>query len=141
MSKKNGLDPLLVYSVMRHESSFNTKAESEVGASGLMQVMPDHFTRLAKKDKKGKYEKGAYYSKMFNSYRVKTGDYYKRFDAYVSVTYGTGILADSLRKAGGNVTVALSLYNSGKKYGYLRFEQTIRYVAHIVPYYNKLKGA
>ena len=141
VAKNNNVDPLLVYSVMRHESSFNILAESEVGASSLMQVMEDHFTRPAKRDKKGRLEKGAYYSTMLGSYRVKTSDYYNRFDPYVSVTYGTGILANALNKSRGNVKVALSIYNSGQKDGYTRFKQTILYVADIVPHYNKLKGA
>jgi soluble lytic murein transglycosylase-like protein len=136
MSKKNGLDPVLVYSVMKQESGFKLDAGSPVGASGLMQVMPDHFTKPAKKT-----DKGAYYSKMFGAYRVKTKDYNNRFDAYINVTYGTGILADCLRDAGGNKKKALSLYNSGSENGYLSIKETKGYVNNIIAHVNKLKGA
>ncbi|MNY03786.1 Membrane-bound lytic murein transglycosylase C precursor [compost metagenome] len=44
-AKKWKLDPLLVARVIRLESSFNPREVSHVGAHGLMQVMPFHFTR------------------------------------------------------------------------------------------------
>lgn len=46
--RKLGLDPVLILSVIAVESRFNPIAESEMGAKGLMQVMPQHHkARLA----------------------------------------------------------------------------------------------
>lgn len=40
--RKIGLDPMLILSVIAIESRFNPIAESQMGAKGLMQVMPQH---------------------------------------------------------------------------------------------------
>jgi len=47
----DGLDPLLVISVIRAESSFRPSAQSNVGAYGLMQLMPETAEWVNKKFK------------------------------------------------------------------------------------------
>jgi soluble lytic murein transglycosylase-like protein len=114
IAKQKKVDPILVYAVMHQESGFRLDAGSHAGAKGLMQVMPFHFKHCG----------------------VSNG-----FNAYQNTTCGIGILADALQDANGDLKIALSLYNSGKKSGYLRFKETKNYVASINSHYNKLKGA
>ncbi|NCO68144.1 MAG: hypothetical protein COY75_11025 [Nitrospirae bacterium CG_4_10_14_0_8_um_filter_41_23] len=54
LSKKYTIDPLLVLSVMREESRFDSEARSAAGAFGLMQVMPQTAFRLSSRLKLNK---------------------------------------------------------------------------------------
>ncbi|MDD2915515.1 MAG: transglycosylase SLT domain-containing protein [Gallionella sp.] len=47
--RENGLEEAWVYGLMRQESRFVTAARSDVGAAGLMQVMPSTARWIAKK--------------------------------------------------------------------------------------------
>jgi soluble lytic murein transglycosylase len=47
--RENGLDEAWVYGLMRQESRFVTNAKSNVGAAGLMQIMPATARWVAKK--------------------------------------------------------------------------------------------
>ncbi|MFL6254738.1 MAG: lytic transglycosylase domain-containing protein [Pyrinomonadaceae bacterium] len=49
-SKRHGVDPLLIYSIMHRESSFKRFALSNKGARGLMQLMPATAARLGVRD-------------------------------------------------------------------------------------------
>ena len=43
-AKENNLSPAFVYAVIKCESGFDKEAVSSVGATGLMQIMPDTFS-------------------------------------------------------------------------------------------------
>ena len=81
------VDPLLILSVMAVESSLNPYAQSAVGATGLMQVMP-----------------GAHLAE-FPSQNARRA----ALDPIQNVQAGTAILADTIRR-GGSVQRGLQLY-------------------------------
>lgn len=89
-SQKNGLDPLLVMSLVRQESAFETRAQSPVGARGLMQLMPRTAKSLLPNFRK---------NDLFNPDK--------------NLQAGTKFLARLLKKYDGNVVFALAAYNAG----------------------------
>jgi soluble lytic murein transglycosylase-like protein len=95
VAKRKGIDHVLVLNVLKHESGGNRKAVSSVGARGLMQVMPFHF---------------------------KSCGISNPNSATQSITCGTGILAEALKEAKGDVGMALAIYNGGG-YGKRKFNE------------------
>jgi peptidoglycan lytic transglycosylase len=93
-AERNNLDPLLVIALIRCESSFNNYAVSDVGAMGLMQVMPDTGLYLA--DKAG----------------FRLGRSTNLFDAETNIELGTAYLADLIQRFG-SLEHALVAYNAG----------------------------
>jgi soluble lytic murein transglycosylase-like protein len=85
-AEKNGIDPLLVEIVIKHESAFDPNACSGVGASGLMQLMPETAQELGVTDLN---------------------------DPEQNVAAGTKYLAQQMEKYDGNVQLALAAYNAG----------------------------
>jgi soluble lytic murein transglycosylase len=92
-STQYDVDPALVAAVILQESRFNPKAQSPVGAQGLMQFMPGTAATMAK----------------------ETGHWptYDIFDAETSVEFGAAHIRDLLVKYNGNVSQALVGYNAG----------------------------
>lgn len=85
--KDTQLDPLLILAVMAIESSMNPFAQSPVGATGLMQVMPDlHGAKFAEQDS-----------------RIGA------LDPSANIKAGSRILGDLIRR-GGSVERGLQLY-------------------------------
>lgn len=95
-SAKTGLDPNLVYAVIRSESSFNPDAKSSVGALGLMQITPDTFDWAMKKTAE---------EENYTAQDLYTPD--------VNVRYGTIVLSSFLNEFGNEAT-AIAAYHAGR---------------------------
>ncbi len=94
-ARENGLDPNLVYAVIRQESGFHADVESGAGAIGLMQLTPDTFEWLQRKE---------------GAQTALSPDALTQPD--VNVRYGCRFLALLLKKYGVRRT-ALCAYNAG----------------------------
>ena len=90
-----GLDPYLVLSIMRCESSFDADALSPVGAMGLMQVMPDTGAWIAHKLEEEPFDSQILY------------------DPDTNIRYGCWYLSFLNRRLNGNLTAMIAGYNAG----------------------------
>ncbi len=114
----NGVDPLLLYSVMHQESSFKSRAISPKGARGLMQLMPGTALR-------------------FGVTSV--------FDPRQNIEGGARYLRFLLDRFDGNVNLALAGYNAGEgaveKYGWRipPYAETQEYVRRISRRYSLIQ--
>ncbi len=90
-----GVDPLLIFSLIKAESSFNPVAMSSIGARGLMQIMPYTALKLSSQigDKSFKLEDLA--------------------DPVTSVVYGSIYFNMLLKAYNNNIFVAIAAYNAG----------------------------
>lgn len=129
-AEKFGIDPYLVYSVMKAESKFEADARSHKEAQGLMQITPE--TAMWAMDKMG-----------------ISGDI---FDPEVNIEVGSWYLAKLTSDHDGNITAALAAYNAGStnvnkwknESGGLtlediQFEETRDYVYKTLEYYENYK--
>jgi soluble lytic murein transglycosylase-like protein len=119
---RNGVDPNLMFAVMRQESGFNPRARSYKGASGLMQLMPDTARRFG-------------VTNIWDpAQNIEGGARYLRF------------LLDTFK---GDVKLALAGYNAGENavigagYRVPRYRETQAYVQTISARYgsDKHRGA
>jgi soluble lytic murein transglycosylase-like protein len=116
--KSNGVDPLLIYSVMHQESSFKSRAISPKGARGLMQLMPGTAMR-------------------FGVTNI--------FDPRQNIEGGARYMRFLLDRFDGDVNLALAGYNAGEgaveKYGWRipPYAETQEYVRRISRRYSLLQ--
>ncbi|MBX3062053.1 MAG: tetratricopeptide repeat protein [Anaerolineae bacterium] len=94
-TQEYGVDPLLVFSLIRQESLFEGLATSYAQAQGLMQIIPDT---------------GAYIAAKLGWTDFTNSDLYR---PHVNVTFGIYYLYEQLQTFDGNVYAALAAYNGG----------------------------
>jgi hypothetical protein len=117
---KYGLDPVLIYLIMREESGFNHRAVSRVGARGLMQLMPGTAAKLGVRN---------------------------IHDPFQNVDAGTRYLRTLIEMFNGDVNLALAAYNAGEgavlKYGRRipPYRETMNYVWRINTAYRRAMAA
>lgn len=93
------VDVCLIYGVIRTESNFNPDAVSNVGAIGLMQIMPETFSWLQN------------YRAGFQSDKLMDSD--KLYNPKTNIEYGTFFLSYLLDRYDGDTSLAICAYNAG----------------------------
>jgi soluble lytic murein transglycosylase len=93
-ARETGIDPAVIYGLIRQESRFIIDARSGVGASGLMQLMPATARWTARKI-------GLPYSRQMIN------------DSSVNLRLGTTYLKLVLDDFGGSLAMATAAYNAG----------------------------
>lgn len=91
-----GIDPVLVWSLMRQESAFDANAVSSADAIGLMQLLPTTAARIAK-------DAG-----------VSDASREALFDPETNIRLGTSYLSGLMREFEGRLVLALAAYNAGE---------------------------
>ena len=117
-STRNGIDPVLLYSIMHRESSFKRFALSPKGARGLMQLMPPTAARFGVRN---------------------------IFDPQQNIEGGARYVRFLLNLFDGDVRLTLAGYNAGEgavmKYGYRvpPYRETQEYVRRITERYALMR--
>ncbi len=93
----NGLDPFLVYSLIRQESAFDVRAVSRADACGLMQLLVPTARRVAR---------------SLGSTAVEREDL---FVPERNIELGTAYLAGLFRRFDGDEVLVLAGYNAGER--------------------------
>jgi soluble lytic murein transglycosylase len=94
-SQRYDIDPLLLFSLIRHESLFDTNATAAAGEKGLTQVIPSTAEYIAGQIQWSDYQ----HSDLFRP--------------YAGIEFGAFYLGEQLTRFDGNVLASLAGYNAG----------------------------
>lgn len=94
-AQKYNIDPLLIFSIIKAESKFDSNAMSNRGAKGLMQIM----------DKTGEWAATELNMTDFSPDQL--------FDTKVNIDIGCWYVAKLLKQYDGNISTLLAAYNAG----------------------------
>ncbi len=118
-ARVHGVDEALVHAVIFAESSYDPRAVSPAGATGLMQLMPATAAQYGVRD---------------------------LFDPAQNVSGGVRLLRDLLAQFDGNVELALAAYNAGAN-AVIRAgnrvppkRETVAYVPKVIDYYRHFQS-
>ena len=93
---KNNVDPHLVAAIIKTESNFSSSAESNMGARGIMQIMPDT---------------GIWAARKMNLHGFDPEDLYK---TETNIKIGCWYLDNLNREFKGNKILVVAAYNGGR---------------------------
>lgn len=94
-SADNNIDPLLLFSLIRHESLFNTYATAAAGEKGLTQVIPST---------------AEYIAGVLNWQDYQHSDLFR---PYAGIAFGGYFLGEQVARFDGHIYAALAGYNAG----------------------------
>lgn len=135
-----GVDPYLVFAMIKKESKFDKNTVSNKGAKGLMQILDSTAKDVVKANP-----------------AIFTYTDYDIFDPAFNISIGTKYLKQLINRYNGDIPLALAAYNAGLgnvdkwktdttifKDGTLvieniPFEETKEYVTMVIKYYNGYK--
>jgi soluble lytic murein transglycosylase len=94
-AQHHNLDPLLLFSLIRHESLFDPNATGGAGEKGLTQIIP---------------ATAAYIAQQLQWLNFQSADLFR---PYVSIEFGAYFLSEQVAQFDNNVQAALAAYNGG----------------------------